>query len=203
MPYALRALGPIRPTDQSTVAKHDFLLSAVKSSASKKLPPYYFIYFMLVDLLGFRNLGRFEKISWSIPIDYNGKAFLIEHRKFGVGIFTQDAEQDEEAAEQIASHTQSAVRASRRYFDWLASNAAKGNELNVVNKSYALFYRYEFFRDSYRSKLEEAAQLNEVMVGVDKNATPIAGLLLKAFPRLGRDAEATALGMAAIEAFCS
>jgi hypothetical protein len=41
------------------------------------------VYFLLVDLLGFKNLGTFEKIAWSVPVDFEGRAFLIEHRKAG------------------------------------------------------------------------------------------------------------------------
>lgn len=201
--YALRALGPIRPADKSTNAKHDFLFSAVKSAKSGTLPPYYFIYFLFVDLLKFPNLGAFEKISWSIPIDYNGKAFLIEHRKFGVGVFVQDPETDEETAKDIVSRINSAVRAARRYFDWLAGNAVAGTNLNVVNKSYSLFSHYEFFRDSYREKLKEAELCKGVMVDVDSSALLMAAVLPTAFPGLQKNSEARALAMAAIEAFFS
>jgi hypothetical protein len=37
-------------------------------------------------LLGFHDLGRFEKLAWSVPIDFEGIAYLIEYRKFGVGV---------------------------------------------------------------------------------------------------------------------
>lgn len=201
--FALRALGPIRPADKNTSAKHDFLFSVVKSEKSENLPPYYFIYFLFVDLLKFPNLGVFEKISWSIPIDYNGKAFLIEHRKFGVGVFVQNPATDKEAAEDIVSRINSAVRAARRYFDWIAGNAVAGTDLNIVNKSYALFSHYEFFRDSYREKLKEAEVCKGVMVDVDTSALLMAAVLPKAFPGLQKNSEAQALAMAAIEAFFS
>jgi hypothetical protein len=60
---ARRALGPVFPVSESTSADRDFLFTAKRSEASRDLPPYYLIYFVLVDLLGFKNLGQFEKIS--------------------------------------------------------------------------------------------------------------------------------------------
>lgn len=75
---ALEAIAPIRPADANTKARNDTLLSATRSSAGHMLPEYYLVYFLLVELLGFRNLGQFEKIAWSVPIDFNGKAYLHE-----------------------------------------------------------------------------------------------------------------------------
>src|SRR5258708_17792639 len=83
---ALEAIAPIRPIDENTTARKDTLFSAQRSSAGQMLPDYYLVYFLLVELLGFRDLGRSEKLAWSVPIDFHGKAYLIEHRKFGVGI---------------------------------------------------------------------------------------------------------------------
>jgi hypothetical protein len=78
---ASRAINPIKPADATTQAPDDnFLFDAKRSDAGRNLPPYYLVYFLLVDLLGFKNLGRFEKLAWSIPIDLDGVAYLIEHR---------------------------------------------------------------------------------------------------------------------------
>src|ERR1700679_2725858 len=98
---ALKILSPIREADNQTKADQKFLFNAQKSEWSLKLPPYYLIYFLFGELCKFRNLGRFEKIAWSFPIDYNGKAFLIEYRKFGVGIFIHSKD-DENIAKIIA-----------------------------------------------------------------------------------------------------
>src|ERR1043166_6251800 len=98
---ALRALGPIKPADSNTQASEGFLFSAKRTQASDELPPYYLIYFLLVDLLGFENLGKFEKVAWSIPIDICGRAFLIEYRKFGVGVFAHNPVDEEAQAREI------------------------------------------------------------------------------------------------------
>ena len=109
------------------------------------MPPYYLVYFLLVDLLGFKNLGQFEKISWSVPIDYQGKAFLIEHRKFGVGVFVHDLDKDEGAALDIVTHIKKATKAAEPFFDWLADKAVEASSVNVTNNSDTLFARFTYF----------------------------------------------------------
>jgi hypothetical protein len=86
---ALRAIGNIRAANSQTNAEKDFLFTATQTKAGDGLPPYYLVYFLLVDFLGFPNLGKWEKIAWSVPIDFNGEPFLIDHRKFGVGVFAR------------------------------------------------------------------------------------------------------------------
>lgn len=81
---AQRALGVVKAADGNTRADKHFLFNRKQVITKRKLPSYYLVYFLLIDLLGFKNLGRFEKIAWSIPIDYHGKAFLLEHGKFGL-----------------------------------------------------------------------------------------------------------------------
>ena len=49
-------------------------------------PEYYLVYFLLVDLLGFKCYGRGEKVAWSTPVEIEGQHFLIEHRKLGLGV---------------------------------------------------------------------------------------------------------------------
>lgn len=150
---ALRALAPIRPTDSNTKADKKFLLNGKRTEAGKHLPPYYLVYFLLVDLLGFKNLGRFEKIDWSVPIDFNGQAFLIEHGKFGLSLFAHDPEKEEAAAQEITIRIKKAVKSARRYFDYLALLAVDRSEINVINNSIPLRERYEFLKGEYNSKL--------------------------------------------------
>jgi hypothetical protein len=61
--YARRAIAPIRPTDENTEAEDKFLFTATKMEASRDLPAAYLVLFLFVDLLGFKDLGRFEKIA--------------------------------------------------------------------------------------------------------------------------------------------
>ncbi|EXZ22140.1 hypothetical protein M086_4133, partial [Bacteroides fragilis str. S13 L11] len=110
---ALQILSPIKPVDKNTIATKDFLLRARRSRASYDLPLYYLVYFLFAELLDFENLGQFEKVAWSFPIDYKGRAFLIEFRKFGIGVFVQDIERDEDDAAQIVKRINGAVKCAR------------------------------------------------------------------------------------------
>ncbi len=153
---ARRAIAPIKPADGKSRATKDFLFTAQRTEASGDLPPYYLIYFLLVDLLGFRNFGRFEKLDWSVPIDLDGRAFLIEHRKFGVGIFAQDAASEEQQARRIAALIKRGIKAAAPFFTWMADNAVLASKVNVRNVGPTLFERYVYFRDSFRTVSAEA-----------------------------------------------
>ena len=87
---AARAIDPIRPLDEYGENLKNSLFSPQRTEAGRQLPPYYLVYFLLVDLLGFRNLGQFEKLAWSVPVEYNGNAYVIEHRKMGLGVFVDN-----------------------------------------------------------------------------------------------------------------
>ena len=163
----LDALSPIKEADENTKANKNFLFSAQRTNAGRSLPPYQLVYFLLYDLLGFRDLGRSEKVAWSIPIDFNGKALLIEHRKFGVGVFASNLEQDEADAQQIVKRIHKAVKMAAPYFEWLASEAVSKSKLNVINESGELYNRYEYFLGLYR---EENKQANERKNEVCKKA---------------------------------
>lgn len=158
---ARRALGPIRPTDANTKADKHFLFNGKQTEAGKQLPPYYLVYFLLVDLLGFKNLGRFEKIDWSVPIDFNGQAYLIEHRKFGICLLAHDPQTEQRAAEQIVIRIKKAVKLALPYFDWLAAQAIERSEVNVINNSIYLYGRYDFLRNLYNSKLDHSEKQNK------------------------------------------
>jgi len=150
------ALKPIKPAYKNTKADNNFLFKAQRTNAGRSLPDYYLVYFLLHNLLGFNDLGKFEKVAWSIPIEFNKKAFLIEHRKFGVGIFASDPKKDESDAEQIVRKIQKAVKIAKPYFEWLANQAVSKSELNINNKSNSLYERYDFFLRLYHKKIKEA-----------------------------------------------
>ena len=195
---ALEALSPLKPTDEQTKADNKFLFTAKRTNAGRSLPPYYLVYFLLVELLGFRNLGRFEKIAWSVPVDYKGKAFLIEHRKFGLGIFANNLPDDEADAKEIASLINAAIEVAKPYFSEKADQAADGSNLNVSNKADQLFRRHEFFLEQYLAKREEAkARENE------RNTTTRGSFTLVKRPAVQLNKEANWLALSAIETFFS
>lgn len=145
-----KALDPIIPLNDHTWAKKDFLFSAERSDAGRKLEPYFLVYLLLVELLNFKNLGQFEKIAWSIPIDYKGKAFLIEYRKMGVGVFVHDKSTDEPVAEIITQKINKAISLAEPYFEEIALKAVAESKINLTNKHHAFYSKYLYFLNLYR-----------------------------------------------------
>jgi hypothetical protein len=192
------AISPLKPAGVDTIAEKDFLFSAKRTDAGRSLPPYYLVYFLLVNLLGFRNIGQFEKVAWSIPVDYEGRAFLIEHRKFGLGIFAATLPSDEVIAQEIVKRIHDAVKISEPYFDWMANEAASGSNLNVVNKARHLHARHRFYIDQYSAKWKEAEARKDERVRTEyKNGFGIE------YPAYALRQEAKWLALSAIESFFS
>lgn len=138
-----------------------------RTNGGRNLPPYYLVYFLFIDLLGFPHMGRWEKSAWTVPVRYQGRLYGVEHRKFGLGVFAPSLDpqarmsgsptDDQEAdAQEIAALITTAVTVATPYFEWRAEHAASGNHLNVLNKCSSLFERYEFFRDRFRALSAEA-----------------------------------------------
>ncbi len=200
---ALRALGPVKPADEKTRANKTFLFDGKRSDAGRELPPYYLVYFLLIELLGFQNLGKFEKISWSVPVDYNGKAFLIEHRKFGVGVFIQDPDRDENDAREIVIRIKKAIKAARPFFDWLAEQAIAASELNVVNNSSDLLERFIYFCKLYREKAQDAKDLKGEKIVKEGKSRDGGTWTTITYPAQRLRIESRWLALSAIDAFFS
>ena len=165
---AFKALGALKPAaaPKSQSVLKGFILSS-RTLGRQDLPPYYLVYFLLVDLLGFPKLGKWEKVAWKVPVIYRGRLYGIEHRKMGLGIFapnldpnatmsTAPSEEAESDAREIALLIKKGVAAAEPYFEWRAEQAAAGVDLNVVNNCDWLFDRYEFFRDRFKALSSEA-----------------------------------------------
>lgn len=153
---ALKILSPIKPADEKSYTKTNILFSAQRSKAGYKLPEYFLIYFLLNDLLDFRDLGQyFEKVAWSFPIDYKGKIFVIEYRKMGVGVFVQDLEKDESDAEEIVKKLNGAIKSATPFYDYIAEEAVKKSEFNINNNCQSLFQRFQFLLSLYKKELKK------------------------------------------------
>ena len=181
------------------------------------MPPYYLVYFLLVDLLGFSNLGRFEKIDWSVPVDLNGVAYLIEHRKFGVGVFAREGEEWEKEAKRIVGLIYSGVAAAKPFFKWMAENAVQASKFNVRNNGIKLYKRYVFFRERFKQTAAEVEQLRRDREESDEQRNFFFGQAYSTrlpkgtswleyakiftFQDFQRAEDASWLGIAAVEAF--
>ena len=197
---ALRAILPLKPLDSSTDYEPTQLFMAQRTKAGYELPPYYLVYFLLVELLGFNHGGKFEKVSWSVAVDWRGRGFVIEHRKMGVGVFAQDLARDEDAAREIVIRIQKAVRAAQPFFEWLAGDAVARSAVNVVNNSSDLYARYAYLRDAYRDKRAEYERRKNERI-VTKGTTPGGAWTQSSFPAYRLISESSWLAISAVEAF--
>ena len=201
---AARAITPLKPADKQSVAPKDLLFVAKSTNAGRRLPEPYLVYFLLVDLLDYQDLGRWEKLAYSIPVDLNGTAYLVEHRKFGLGLFSADPELQEDDATRIVHLIRKAVKVSQPYFEHLANEAADGSKLNLKNHSRALYDRYLFFRKIFHEKQEEMEKRKDERVvedGVSENELVRWQSIQMPVFELRR--ESNWLGLAAVEAFFS
>jgi hypothetical protein len=197
---AKAALGVIKPADEETRATKNFLFTAQRTEAGRSLPQYYLVYFLLVELLNFRNLGRSDKVSWSIPIDYKGEAFLIEYRKFGIGVFANNVAKKENDAREITRLINKGVRIAKPFYQLLADKAVEESALNVVNRSRSLFERFNFFLNDYKKEIAEITKKYEDKHKKNEKAANDIGPLLSA---LGKTRKSEWLALSVIDAFFS
>lgn len=159
-----KAIEPLKQTELEAATYQQLFMSAKRTDAGRQLPAYYLIYFLLVDFLGFRNNGQWEKTAWSVTIEFEGTPFLIDHRKFGLGIFGIDGPDMETAAEHVATCLRKAAKAAQPYFEWRAEVAASQSHLNVMNRSRDLLEHVHFHLGLYDARATEAeARKNEVI----------------------------------------
>lgn len=194
---AMEPRKPSRKFDSYTYGNH-------RTDAGRTLPAHYLVYFLLVELLRFRDLGREEKVAWSIPVEMDGRPAFADHRKFGVGIFTTGTQEGEEATERIARLIRRGVDMAAPFFDHLAAQAASRSQLNVTNDSGWLFNRYDFLRTEFHKKIEEAeARKDEREVEEIKGEDGKVRGHSYGFPAFTLRQEAAWLGVSAVEAFFS
>lgn len=163
------ALAEIRPAGPPMPGESKALMLSSRTKSGRALPAYYLVYFLLVDLLGYQDLGQWEKVAWIIPIRYQGRLYSIEHRKFGVGVFSPNhdpnarmgappSDQAEADASEIVRAIKKAIKIAAPYFEWRANQAASTSQLNVLNSSSELFDRYVHFRERFESLTEKASE---------------------------------------------
>ncbi|WP_221624059.1 hypothetical protein [Burkholderia sp. Bp8998] len=191
---ASKALGAVRP---GNITDFRTLYVGRRSNAGRALPAYYLVYFLLVELLGFENLGQGDKVAWSVPVEYKGHIYLIEHRKMGLGVFADDVESKEDDIREIVIRIQKAIRKAEPYFEWKADQGLAQSAVNVRNNSSELFDRYEFFTNSFKVKAADAEKARED----ERSAMRAGNAPVYASWQLRK--ESSWLALAAIDAFYS
>ena len=152
---AREAVGPLKSVNSE-------FFGGNRIKAGQGLPDYYLVYFLLVDLLGFKCLGRHEKIAWSIPVGLDSQVLFIEHRKMGLGVFSSHNTDSEEAAKEVVRLVKRGVRVARPYIAWRAQDAVMRSQVNVRNRSLELYDRFQFLLDLYEAKRTELEAASKV-----------------------------------------
>ncbi|WP_092969810.1 hypothetical protein [Ralstonia sp. NFACC01] len=207
---AMDDLVPAGPPASKDESKSFFLSSWTK--AGRDLPPHYLVHFLLIDLLRFPCLGRWEKVAWAVPVRLGRKLYGVEHRKMGMGVFAPNSnpsarssgvasEGEESDAREIVRRIKRAVDLAAPYFEWRAQTAAKGRDINVVNTSAALFERYRFFCEQFELKTSESLLRREEMTSSDEGVPGYKLRFAHMFPSIRLKEEAEWSAQAAIEAF--
>ena len=197
-------IAPIRSVDNQSMTLTNMIFTAKRTKAGRYLPESYLVYFLLVDLLGYKNLGRREKVNYSIPIEFNNVIYLVEHRKLGLGLLTDNPEMLEDDATTIANLICKAVKIAQPYFKHRANEVAGGSRLNLNNHSRALYDRYTFFRKNFTEKHEEAENRKDECI-VEKGVSESGREEWQTvhMPAFELMREAKWLGLAAVDAFYS
>jgi hypothetical protein len=208
---ARRAIHPLKAADANTQAEGNFLFTARRTDAGRRLPPYYLVYFLLVELLGFRNLGQWEKTSWSVPVDLDGVAYLIEHRKFGLGVFAKKTDDSEQQAERIVALIKKGVKAASLFYAWKAQLAIQESRINVSNVGAGLYERYIYFVKAFKAAHSDALASKEAYQTQRKqrefdfqlySASPGVDLITTfTLPWITLEKNASWLALAAVDAF--
>lgn len=188
-------LGPYGPPRSAQATKQ-------RTAAGHALPPYYLVYFLLLELLEFPFWGRFEKVAWSVPIEFDGDLFSIEHRKLGLGVFAPNPSSKEEQAKEIVKLVGKGVRTAAPFFAWLAERAVQESKLNVVNRSDSLFGRFEYLLGLYKRTTTEAEERTDER-HTETQETPYGTMTTTSYPAWELRQNAEWLALAAIEAFFS
>ena len=85
-----RAISPIRSAGANDRSETSSSFRTVRTAAGEKLPPYYLVYFLLVRCTGFRSEGPYEKMSWSVTIEFDEARYTIAHVKSGLCLFARE-----------------------------------------------------------------------------------------------------------------
>lgn len=111
---------------------------------------YYLIFLLLVDLLGFKYLGPFEKVAYIIPVGYKGARYTIVYAKFGMRIEYKEGGSPKDVYDAIKR----GMRAAKKYYLWRATEASTTSNLNLISKCPPLWDKYMFLKEQSQNFLE-------------------------------------------------
>lgn len=123
--------------------------------------------FLLRDVLGFVNLGRFEKVAWECVFSFRGIDASIADQKLGVRLYLDRAALTERrAARRTATELIRAVERAiqvleRRFLTSLAVSQLNSDQVTVLNQSARLREMYGYFKRGAELAYEGHGRLAE------------------------------------------
>lgn len=157
-------------------------------SLDKRFPIVVPVYFLLVYLLGYEDLGPSEKTVWTIPIEYDKIVFLLELKKSGFYISSPNLKQKQPQLNYVIKQLAKASKAVLPFCDYIAENAIENSQLSIINNSRQLFERFDSFLQMYNEKMKMFKNEKEVFhketgswLLYDKNAQWLAIAAIEAF----------------------
>ena len=200
---ALRALCDVRPANGQAQGLTDFWSKAQRTDAGRRLPEYYLVYFLLVELLEFPHQGPEEKVAWTIPLDFRGTLFTLEHRKMGLGLFHPEPDRVVADSTEIVNRIHKATKAAQAFFDWLADTQVAQSAMNVVNHSQPLYERYLYLRQLARQHFETLDQRKAERLATAATMTDLSSMLEYWMADRHSEPQPNWLALSAVEAYFS
>ncbi|MBY6140661.1 hypothetical protein KUV26_14550 [Leisingera daeponensis] len=153
---------------------------------------------LLVDLLEFEYSGPFEKLAYSIPVEYKGQIYRVNYEKFGMRIIVPENGDPQGLYRQL----EKGMKAAKRYFLWRADQAAGTDNLNLVSKCHSLWEKYLFLRGRSEN-LRDQAEASKGEVHHEKGSGDHEGSIWAtfSFPSFEYKQQADWLHEAAVDAF--
>lgn len=200
---ALRALCDVRPANGQAQGLAGFWSKAQRTDAGRRLPEYYLVYFLLVELLEFPHQGPEEKVAWSIPLDFRGTLFTLEHRKMGLGLFHPEPDRVVADSTEIVNRIHKATKAAQPFFDWLADTQVAQSAMNVVNHSQPLYERYLYLRQLAQQHFETLDQRKAARRAAAATMTDLSSMLEHWMADRHSEPQPNWLALSAVEAYFS
>jgi len=141
----------------------DFRRSAVPEPAV--------LLYLLRDVLGFANIGRFEKVAWECVFSFRGIRASIADQKLGMRLYLDRAAfADRPAARATGTELVRALERAmkvleRRFLGAYATVQLKTDQVTVMNQSARLREMYEYFKGGAKAAYEGTGRLADTGSG--------------------------------------
>jgi hypothetical protein len=110
-------------------------------------PPAYIVAFMFLNVLGYRNFGRAEKVWWHTFFKYRSHVFLVRDYKFGTWPLEtkKGSNPPAEIVQQVLAKIQSAARQSDELLEIELKKKIQSEQFWLHNRYSALRSTFDFY----------------------------------------------------------